>query len=322
MHYKDAVKKHIKLFNDLGVDEFTVQAFNAQDPNVISYKYEMSGSDITSDKWCKRFAYLNGYKNTNIYITPKRPERDNENADYFPIAMLDDLDAAAIKKAKDLDIELGCIVETSPGNYAAWVKIHNSTMKVYQVRAYQKALQDLLNSDKGASSVGHLSRLAGFSNKKTEYADKPPFMAKVYGSGKPISEEAFKILTPLAQKANENEEHDRAEMRKANDERLRASLSAERGVGETIYGRTLQEAFLQRLEHYRTVCVKPDGSPDDSKVDFNVAKKLYEDGWSDGEVESMISQLVTRDRNKAKDYLSNTLNRAKAYANSDSYKLK
>jgi len=61
------------------------------------------------------------------------------------------------------------VVETSPGNFQAWLN-HGTALDKKTSTAAAKALADRFDGDPGAADWRHFGRLAGFVNRKRQYA--------------------------------------------------------------------------------------------------------------------------------------------------------
>ena len=97
----------------------------------------------------------------NIYIRPKG-EHD--------LSMVDDLNIDAVSAMKKTGFNPALIVETSPGNYQAWLK-HAERLSKEMSTAAARALADRFGGDRGAADWRHFGRLVGFTNRKSKYLD-------------------------------------------------------------------------------------------------------------------------------------------------------
>ena len=95
----------------------------------------------------------------NIYIRPKG-EHD--------LSMVDDLTADSVSAMKKAGFDPAVIVETSAGNYQAWLKHPERLSKVVGTAA-ARSLADKFGGDRGAADWRHFGRLAGFTNRKAKY---------------------------------------------------------------------------------------------------------------------------------------------------------
>lgn len=97
----------------------------------------------------------------NIYIRPKG-EHD--------LSLVDDLTKDALLSMKETGFNPALIVETSPGNYQAWLR-HAEELSKEVSTAAARSLAEKLGGDRGAADWRHFGRLAGFTNRKAKYAD-------------------------------------------------------------------------------------------------------------------------------------------------------
>jgi hypothetical protein len=113
----------------------------------------------------------------NIYIRPKG-EHD--------LSMVDDLTKDAVSAMKEAGFNPAVIVETSPGNYQAWVK-HPERLSKEVSTAVARALAEKFGGDRGAADWRHFGRLAGFTNRKAKHFDAStglyPFVRLVEAEG-------------------------------------------------------------------------------------------------------------------------------------------
>ena len=97
----------------------------------------------------------------NIYVRPKGEHN---------LSMVDDLTADAVSTMRQAGFNPAVIVETSPGNYQAWLK-HPEPLSKQVSTAAAKALAEKFGGDRGAADWRHFGRLAGFCNRKAKYRD-------------------------------------------------------------------------------------------------------------------------------------------------------
>jgi len=95
----------------------------------------------------------------NIYVRPMG-EHD--------LSMVDDLTTDAVLAMKEAGFNPAVIVETSPGNFQAWLK-HSERINKEVSTAAARALAEKFGGDRGAADWRHFGRLVGFSNRKGRY---------------------------------------------------------------------------------------------------------------------------------------------------------
>lgn len=117
----------------------------------------------------------------NIYIRPKGEH---------PLSLVDDLTAASVQQMKAEGFEPAVIVETSPGNFQAWLN-HGRSLPKVESTAAARALAEKFGGDKGAADWRHFGRLAGLTNRKQKYQDldgRYPFVRLIEAGGRPYAE--------------------------------------------------------------------------------------------------------------------------------------
>jgi RepB DNA-primase from phage plasmid len=95
----------------------------------------------------------------NIYVRPKG-EHD--------LSLVDDLSADAVKRRKATGFTPAAVVETSPGNFQAWLKHPHQLPRELSTMAARKLAEEF-GGDRGAADWRHFGRLAGFTNRKPKY---------------------------------------------------------------------------------------------------------------------------------------------------------
>jgi hypothetical protein len=154
--------------------------------NDIKVRYKVPGS--FAPEWTKQDILTNiqylaehnlkNQENYNVYI---RPLDDR-------FVLLDDLNRDKLKSLAELRPCL--LMETSQGNYQAWLKLRNMP----QERAHQtqiwKRLAAMFDADPGSAKPDQIGRLPGFYNVKEKYAPDFP-MVKLHRY-----QDRFSIWTP------------------------------------------------------------------------------------------------------------------------------
>jgi hypothetical protein len=110
---------------------------------------------VTSVPWLRH----QNHERRNVYI---RPEGEHD------LSLVDDLTTDAVSSMKEAGFNPAVIVETSPGNYQAWLK-HPEPLSKEASTAAARALAEKFGGDRGAADWRHFGRLAGFTNRKTKY---------------------------------------------------------------------------------------------------------------------------------------------------------
>jgi len=112
----------------------------------------------------------------NIFIRP---------AGEHHLSLVDDLAFAAIRRMKLEGFAPAAVVETSPGNFQAWLSHGEMLEKEVSARA-ARALAQRFGGDPGAADWRHFGRLAGFTNRKSSRRQDNglyPFVHLIEGTG-------------------------------------------------------------------------------------------------------------------------------------------
>lgn len=147
------MQRHI---NALGLERFEIGVRDNKTGKMINRL--MSNNEIISAiAWLKR---MNSEGN-DIYIRPA----DDQHA----LILLDDLNKDSAQDLKNQGYSPIALIETSPNNYQAWVRL-----SLYQVppdvrRVAARGLATVFGADMNSTDSRHYGRLAGFTNRKPKY---------------------------------------------------------------------------------------------------------------------------------------------------------
>jgi hypothetical protein len=229
-----------------------------------------------------RHENLNG---RNIYIRPKG-EHD--------LSLVDDLTKDALSVMKDSGFKPALIVETSPGNYQAWLR-HPQQLSKEVSTAAARALAEKFGGDRGAADWRHFGRLAGFTNRKAKYADAGlyPFV-RLIDAGVGVYPEAERFIAGVK---------DEFERQRAERERLREQIAK------------LAPVLPQDLKTIDGFRADAHYGGDGNRIDLAYAVYAFSHGASAKEVASVIrSRDLSHkgDERRQNDYVERTIKKALA----------
>jgi hypothetical protein len=188
------------------------------------------------------------------------------------------------------------VVETSLGNYQAWLKHANPLNKEVSTAA-ARALAEKFGGDRGAADWRHFGRLAGFTNRKAKYLDASsglyPFVRLIEAGGE-VYPEADRFLTGV-----KNE----VERQRANRERLRNGIA---------YMAPVRSEDLKSIEAFRADARY---GGDGTRIDLAYAVYAFSRGATAAEVEAAIrSRDLSHKGNERRqhDYVERTMKKALA----------
>jgi hypothetical protein len=226
----------------------------------------------------------------NIYIRPKG-EHD--------LSLVDDVNAQAVTVMKRTGFTPAVVVQTSPGNFQAWLK-HPEPLSKELGTAVARALADRFGGDRGAADWRHYGRLAGFTNRKEKYRDAVtglhPFVRVIEANGK-VYPDAPNFLSRA--RADLEEQH-------RIEERRRIELVAAIRSGNARNGR------LKSIDEFRS---DSRYGGDGTRIDLAFALYALSHGASTEQVEAAIR---TRDlshkgtEKRQADYVERTIKKALA----------
>ena len=222
----------------------------------------------------------------NIYVRPKGEHN---------LSLLDDLTAEAVQRMKTTGFSPAAIVETSPGNFQAWLK-HQKSLPREVSTAAARGLAKEFGGDLGAADWRHFGRLAGFTNRKLKYQGDDglfPFVRLIEATGMPYPE---------------------AEQFIARIEAEVARREVGRAVPRSIATRSGES--LKSIERFRA---NPGYAGDGTRIDLAYAIYALAHGAPAASVEAAIRTRDLSHKGTAKrqtEYVERTVRKAMAAVNS------
>ena len=142
---------------------------------------DMAAKDVTQN--LPAYDDANRY-GKNINIRAAGPEALNHT-------FVDDLKIENIAEMKNAGFAPAAVVETSPGNFQAWLKHHDRFPDVDTGRLAARLMAQKFHGDPGGAAWNHPGKLAGFSNVKPKHYDREtrsyPLVKLAEATGKPYS---------------------------------------------------------------------------------------------------------------------------------------
>ena len=108
--------------------------------------------------------WYQNWHESHIYVRPK-----GESS----LTLIDDLKLSAVARMRQEGFRPAAVVQTSPGNYQAWIK-HPTRLDRELGTAVARELATRFGGDVKAADWRHLGRLAGFRNTKARYRQVIP----------------------------------------------------------------------------------------------------------------------------------------------------
>lgn len=244
---------------------------------------EWSGPEIERNLgWLKR---MNAQGN-DIYIRPHAEERHG-------LVLVDDIDGVTVETMADDGLQAACVVETSPKNLQAWVRVENAPTG--QIRAeIGRICVERYGADAGC--VGHhYGRLAGMTNRKPEHEQhgRSPYCLCRNSSGVVASASAELV----AQASQRIETRQRAQER-------RRRVVAIQSAPEDAY-----DAAGRYRAIYGALARRYGADLDESRADYVTARAMALDGYEPGDIAGAMAEASPglADRHDVDDYVRRTV---------------
>lgn len=243
-----------------------------------------------SAAWLKRM----NAKGNDIYIRP---------AGEHGFVLVDDLKPEALKAMQDRGYTPAATVETSPGNYQAWVKLSDKPLSAEARRIAAQSLAKAFGGDPNSADSRHYGRLAGFTNQKPQHTrdGRQPYVLAHDCPGK-AAPAAPALLGRIEQGL------DIAEVQKERKTRLEAIQAVSTGYKNYDPVREYQRQAQRLLTKYGD-------KADLSRMDWMIVTDMAKSGnWTQQEVEKGIREaspaLESRKTGHIEDYAKRTAEKA------------
>ena len=214
----------------------------------------------------------------DIYIRPA-PETDHD------LVLLDDLDEDALDALEADGLRPAVIVETSPSNWQAWIKLPSREPSAVRTEI-SRQLARTYGADRGAVGADRYGRLAGFTNKKPVHerrTGRSPFVLLREADGG-IAEGGSRIIMDA-----------RTRLTARQAEQRRQTPASPCGDAEAAFA-----AILANLH-----------DPDPSRVDFTIGLILARRGYNSEQIGAVIEAvspaLDDRKAGHVQDYVQRTV---------------
>jgi len=247
-----------------------------------------------------------------IYVRPILP---------LGVVLLDDVTRVTVEAMMAAGYPPCCIVETSPHNFQAWVKlIENQEKKPLETRLVSRAVRllvDRYGADPGSADWRHYGRLGGFTNRKPKYRQASslfPFVKVHEASGVVAPAGREHILA--ARRDLEREDEVNSSIRPMVRIDTADTMPGERveAVPKQPFGPLGSYQQRRAAILARNTAAHWIDNPNENIIDFWITCELLAAGWSDGAVCEVLAQRPDLDeKHRVVDYLGRTLRKAKKH---------
>jgi hypothetical protein len=299
--FKATRDRMTKQLNAMGCDlyEIGIHDRNKHKHNTV-LKPKQTKEKILGKRYIKLLRGRN-WQNKDIWIRPCRSQMSN-------LILIDDVLKSTIDNVmKKEGWEPALVVETSPANYQAWIKLHEPVNSEVQ-RAIAQLGQQLFKGDVGSTSKEHFGRLAGFTNRKPCHNQNGlyPFAHVTESTGKEATG-SERIIISEAKKLVTKAKAALAEVMKREAEKPKEAVS------------TLSENSIDKWWIATDDTIRGRGTVlDQSRLDFSMATMLSEKNCSIDQISEAIQRnspdLDERKKGYETEYADRTAIRADIWA--------
>lgn len=273
----------------LGVPRFEVGIREAKTGQMMNREWSRAEVE-QSAAWLKRM----NAKGNDVYIRP---------AGEHGLVLVDDLTADKLSRMAKDGFPSAATIETSPGNYQAWVKLSDRPLSAEARRIAAQGLAKHYGGDMNSADSKHYGRLAGFTNQKPQHTrdGRQPYVLAHDCPGKAATA-APAYLERIEQGL------DKAEAQKERQKRLDALQAAKPGYGGYDPIKEYQRQAQRLMAKYG------DGA-DLSRMDWMIAQDMAKGGrFTVQDIEKGIREcspnVESRKAGHTEDYARRTAEKA------------
>jgi len=279
-----AVRRQLKALN---CDRYEVGVRNSKGKMLI--RTWSDDEVLKSVSWLKR----ENAKGADIYV---RPAGDKNQG----IVLVDDLSFGSLERMKSKGFEPAAVVETSPQNFQAWVRLSKTPLDSRLATALSRGIANHFEADLNSADWRHFGRLAGFTNQKPEHKKaqgRTPWVLCHESSGQQASI-GDRYVQTITQQVIE------AQAVKEKETRLRSAYKVPQGTNKHNPIRTYQSNLKALTERYGA-------DLDLSRADFMICSNMAMQGFSKKQLietlEKASPELPKRKAGHELDYCQRTV---------------
>lgn len=240
--------------------------------------------------WLKR----ENAKGADIYL---RPAGETHSG----IVLLDDLSRHQVERLKTTGYAPAAVVETSPMNYQAWVRVSDRPLAPKVASVVSKTLALSYEADPNSADWRHFGRLAGFTNRKPEHTTSRGYHPWV------MCHEATGQSAKQGHKAVQKAQHCvfEREVRAEYQERIKTAQNAL----ESVY--SWNDPVREYRQQLKQLMAKYGSAIDFSRADYMICSSLAKQGHSGDTIRATLQaaspELSHRKLGHEADYCDRTV---------------
>jgi len=140
----------------MGAERYDVGVYDQHNDAMLLRREWTSAQVEASIGWLRKM----NAQGRDIYIRPSGSSG---------LYIVDDVSAATVERMRAEGYAPAAVVETSPGNHQAWVRVSAAPLSKGEGTAVARALAERFGGDLNSANWRHMGRLAGFTNRKEEH---------------------------------------------------------------------------------------------------------------------------------------------------------
>jgi len=140
----------------MGAERYDVGAYDRPRDEMLLRREWTPAQVETAVPWLKRM----NTQGRDIYIRPTGSSG---------LYLIDDVPAATVDRMRAEGYTPAAVVETSPGNLQAWVRVSDTPLSKEEGTAVARDLAARYDGDMSSANWRHMGRVAGFTNQKKEH---------------------------------------------------------------------------------------------------------------------------------------------------------
>jgi hypothetical protein len=221
------------------------------------------------------------------------------------LVLVDDLTRETTERMKVDGVEPSAVIETSPGNFQAWVRVSKEPIPERLATEAARELAREYAGDPASADWRHFGRLAGFTNRKRVHQKldgRFPFVLTHECQWRVASQGPRLLGQARDQLLDEAE---------ATRERLRRVEAIQQEGGPEASGQAGSPLRTYRRHMQRLIRKYGPTTTDFSRADWMVCKKMIQDGFEKQDLKEALLEaspdLADRKRGHVEDYVDRTV---------------